>query len=302
MPILNIRHLTRYRYRRPVAFGEHRMMFRPREGPEQRLIAQSLHILPHPVLTQTTQDHFGNSVTRVAFDGRAAELCFESAIQIDHRPADGARLADEQFPLPGAPFLYDPMDYPDLARSIAPAHADGNGALAQWSRRFAPANGAGRVAESLMVMTGAIHEDFTYERRLFDSPRAPLETLERRSGSCRDFAVLMIDAARHLGLAARFVSGYLCAAPGRVGGGHTHAWVQVYLPSQGWLDFDPTNGIVDGKGLVRVAVGVEPRQVVPLHGTWFGAAGDYLGLEVSVDVAPEIEPERLRGVKVAMAG
>ena len=302
MPILNIRHLTRYKYRRPVAFGAHRMMFRPREGSDQRVIAERLDIHPHPVLSRTVRDQFGNSVTRVTFGERAAQLTFDSRIRVDHRPGCGAADADEQFPLPGAPFAYGPDDHPGLAQSLTPAHADQGGAVASWARRFAPANGAGRVSESLMAMTHAIHEDFTYERRLFDSPRLPVETLDRRSGSCRDFAVLMIDAARRLGLAARFVSGYLCAEPGVVGGGHTHAWAQVFLPSQGWLDFDPTNGIVDGVGLVRVAVAVDPRQAVPLHGVWFGEAADYLGLEVSVDVAPEIELERLGGVKVAMAG
>jgi transglutaminase-like putative cysteine protease len=312
MPTFDVRHLTRYRYRRPVAFGEHRMMVHPCEGIDQKVVSARIEIHPHPVSTRTVRDVFGNTVTRVAFDRKAAELTFESHVRVEQVSVADAAEADEQFPPPGAPFLYGADEEPDLARAIAPAHDDPVGEMATWARRFAPANGAGRVSEALIAMTGAIYEDFRYERRLFDGARAPLETLARRSGSCRDFAVLMMDAARRLGLAARFASGYLCASGG-VGGGHTHAWTQVFLPSQGWLDFDPTNGAVGARGLIRVAVAVEPRQAVPLHGVWFGAASDCLGMEVEVD-AREAGTQRARngleefeldagaGVKVALAG
>ncbi len=290
MPILTIRHLTRYRYRRPVAFGDHRVMYRPREGADQRLISARLDIHSGPTALIETQDVFGNAITRARFDHKASELCFESHVRLDHTPRLGIEAADEAFPAAGAPFVYDPEDGPDLALALAPAHEDAGGDVASFARRFAPANGRGRVGESLIAMTHAIHEDFAYQRRLHDQPMAPLETLARRRGSCRDFAVLMIDAARRLGIAARFVSGYLCAEPGRVGGGHTHAWTQVFLPSHGWLDLDPTNGIVDGEGLIRVAVATAPRQAVPLHGVWYGAADDFLKLDVEVDVSRETDP------------
>jgi len=307
MPILTIRHLTCYRYRRPVAFGEHRVMFRPREGADQRLISAHLDISLHPTALIEAQDVFGNAITRARFDRKATELSFVSQVRLEHTPRHGIEAADEAFPAAGAPFVYDADDAPDLALALTPAHADAAGDVASFARRFAPANGAGRVGETLIAMTHAIHEDFVYERRLHDQPMAPLQTLERRRGSCRDFAVLMIDAARRLGIAARFVSGYLCAAPGRVGGGHTHAWVQVFLPSHGWLDLDPTNGIVDGEGLIRVAAATAPRQAVPLHGVWYGAAGDFIGLEVDVDVAQEIEPRQIEprrtlGVRMASTG
>jgi len=307
MPILTIRHLTRYRYRRPVGFGEHRVMFRPREDGDQSVIAARLDISPGPVAITEARDVFGNAISRARFAHRADELSFVSHVRLEHTPRGGIAAADEAFPAAGAPFLYDLEDQGDLAAALAPAHDDGAGEVASFARRFAPANGAGRVGETLIAMTHAIHEDFTYERRLHDQPRAPGETLDRRLGSCRDFAVLMIDAARRLGVAARFVSGYLCAAPGRTGGGHTHAWAQVFLPSQGWLDLDPTNGIVDGDGLIRVAVATAPRQAVPLHGVWYGAADDFLNLDVDVDVAREIEPRQIEprralGVRMASTG
>jgi transglutaminase-like putative cysteine protease len=147
-------------------------------------------------------------------------------------------------------------------------------------------------------MTQAIHDEFGYTQRLKGGCQAPLETLRLRRGSCRDFAMLMMEAARSLGLAARFCSGYIycgdvanpAARSGpeskspHQGGGHTHAWVNVYLPSCGWIEFDPTNGIVGNADLVRVAVVRDPRQAAPLTGSYLGAADDFLGLEVSVDV------------------
>jgi transglutaminase-like putative cysteine protease len=122
-------------------------------------------------------------------------------------------------------------------------------------------------------MTHAIRGDFTYGKRLEGAPQTPAETLARRGGSCRDFAVLMAEAARSLGLAARFTSGYIYGGPSQgdaPGGGHTHAWTRVYLPDCGWTDFDPTNGIVGNHDLVRVAEVVDPRAAVPLHGRWSG--------------------------------
>ena len=139
-------------------------------------------------------------------------------------------------------------------------------------------------------MTQAIYADFRYGKRFEHGVQTPLATLETRGGTCRDFAMLMIEAVRSLGLAAQFVSGYIHSPsrkPGQktsTGGGHTHAWLRVYLPSSGWVEFDPTNGIVGNTDLIRVAVARDPRQAAPLHGTWAGFPTDYLGMEVEVDV------------------
>jgi transglutaminase-like putative cysteine protease len=115
----------------------------------------------------------------------------------------------------------------------------------------------------------------------------PTETLMLGSGSCRDFALLMIEAVRSLGLAARFVSGYLFSPAkegGHVGGGATHAWAEVYLPGAGWIEYDPTNGIIGNRDLIRVAVVRDPRQAVPLSGTWTGNPSDMIGMDVEVRV------------------
>jgi transglutaminase-like putative cysteine protease len=102
--------------------------------------------------------------------------------------------------------------------------------------------------------------------------------------------VLMIEACRALGLAARFVSGYLYnprGTSGRVGGGSTHAWVRIFLPGSGWVEFDPTNGIVGNAGLIRVAVARDPAQAIPISGTWSGFPASDLGMDVTVDVSLE---------------
>ncbi len=140
-------------------------------------------------------------------------------------------------------------------------------------------------------MTHAIRRDLTYEAREESGIQDPVKTLRIGSGSCRDFAVLMMEAVRSLGLAARFVSGYLYVPEGRVGsrvgGGATHAWLEVYLPGAGWIEFDPTNGIVGNHDLVRVAVVRDPRQAVPISGSWTGFPSDHLGMTVEVEVTAE---------------
>jgi transglutaminase-like putative cysteine protease len=136
----------------------------------------------------------------------------------------------------------------------------------------------------LIDLTQGIRRTFKYARRHEKGVQTPAQTLALGSGSCRDLAMLMIDAARSLGMAARFVSGYLHIADDHTGGGNTHAWAQVYLPGPGWVDFDPSSGIVGNRDLVRVAVVRDPRQAIPLHGTFMGSASDYLGMQVEVVV------------------
>lgn len=128
-------------------------------------------------------------------------------------------------------------------------------------------------------------------RRSQKGVQNPGETLRHGQGSCRDFALLMMEAVRSLGLAARFVSGYIFVPdvhhPAIVGGGATHAWMQVYLPGAGWVDFDPTNNIVGNRNLIRVAVAWDPRQALPLWGSFIGSTSSFRGMEVEVSVTEE---------------
>ena len=286
MPFLTVRHVTTYRYKHPVGFGTHRVLFRPRDSYDQRLLQASLMVTPEPASMHWTHDVFNNCVACVEFAGLSASLRFESLIEVEHSTK---HLLD--FPVAEHaafyPFNYDQEDMPDLLRSIERQYPDRNNALASWARGFTRAAGPLRTADLLAGMTRTIRREFTYVRREEMGIQPPLETLRLRSGSCRDFALLMMEALRALGFATRFVSGYLYTAgkdDGREGGGSTHAWVQVYVPGAGWMEFDPTNDIAGNHGLIRVAIARDPAQAVPLWGTWIGFPGASLGMSVSVSV------------------
>lgn len=296
MPILSIRHVTRYRYRNPVALGEHRMMLRPRESYDQRILSCDLIISPTPERLRSVHDVFGNCVGVAGFTGRTDELIFDSRVRLDHTPLPAfADVEGEVEVYTGAmPFDYSPEDLPDLELSMQRHYPDPEGLIDAWARRFVKPVGRTSLQTLLSDMTQAIYAEFKYGTRTDRGVQNPLETLALRSGACRDYAVLMMEAARSLGLAARFVSGYIYspmvgAGLGRASAGHTHAWVRVYLPACGWVEFDPTNGIVGNADLVRVAIARDPRQAVPLHGSWSGLSADYLGMEVEVDVRDEGE-------------
>jgi transglutaminase-like putative cysteine protease len=283
MPILTIRHVTTYRYRRPVAFGEHRMMLRPRDDDDQTVLDVALDITPAPSHVAWTQDFFGNHVAIVRFADRAHELRFESTICIDHAPA-GFRAGDIEDDARHYPFAYAAADRADLARFIAqPAHAE----IDRWAAGFLAPDGSADTHALLVGMTQTIRRTFRHGARHQKGTQFPGRTLELRSGSCRDLAVLMIAALRALGIAARFVSGYLHVEDNddRLAGGNTHAWVQAYVPGPGWVDFDPSSGMIGNQNLVRVAVVPEPREAIPLQGTWIGRASDHLAMKVAVKVA-----------------
>jgi transglutaminase-like putative cysteine protease len=295
MPNLSVRHVTRYRYRRPVPLGEHRMMFRPRESYDQRVLESRLVIVPEPVELRYVHDVFGNCVGIARFEAPTAELVFDSFVRLERTPTPIADDAQDEIDFGAStyPFAYSVEDMPDLLRSIERHHPDPERVIETWARRFIRPAGSTPLIEMLSEMTRAIRAEFTYGTRLYGGAQTPIETLKLGSGSCRDFAMLMIEAVRSLGLAARFVSGYIYSPSAgrgdgrRLGGGHTHAWVRVYLPSCGWVEFDPTNGIVGSDDLIRVAIARDPRQATPLCGAYDGEADDFLGMDVSVDVQVE---------------
>jgi transglutaminase-like putative cysteine protease len=287
MPLLTIHHKTEYRYAHPVAFGEHRIMLRPRDGHDLRVLAGSLEIVPEPMSLRWIHDVFGNSVAIATFDERAETLTFSSTATVEHNPAEEYAPTPDD-PAYFYPFLYNDDEFPDLVQFITPQYGDPNGELSAWARNFLDEEGPTPTFNILSDMTHGIRKAFTYRKRHEHGTQHPLDTLQTRSGTCRDYALFMIEALRRLGIAARFVSGYLFIpgdrSHGYVGGGSTHAWVQVYLPSAGWIEFDPTNGIVGTRDLVRVAVARDPRQAVPLHGTYLGSADAFVSMDVSINV------------------
>ena len=287
MTILTVRHITTYRYKQPVSFGEHRMMMRPRDSHDQRLLDSKLEIAPEPADLRWVQDVFGNHVAIARFAARAAALCFDSTIRLDHSPGAIIDSDIENFAR-AYPFIYDAGELPHLVHFIERQFLDPHRRIDHWVHGFLHKGGSTKTRALLVTLTKTINETFTHVPRHEKGIQDPLLTLELGSGSCRDLAVLMIEAVRSLGMAARFVSGYLHVSSHddvrNAGGGNTHAWLQVYLPGPGWVDFDPAGGIVGNQGLVRVAVVRNPRQAIPLHGTWTGSRSDHLGMTVEVKV------------------
>jgi transglutaminase-like putative cysteine protease len=286
MPTVCIRHRTTYRYRNPVAPGEHRMMLRPAEGFDQRLLSFKLSVSPTPALLREIHDLNGASLSIARFADRSSELTVESQALVEHRPNDALDLESNNASLGREPLAYDEDEAPALDDARRVRHPDG-GELEAWARRFVRPVGRTRLSRALSDMTNAIRSDLTYELRREGPPQPPELTLARRRGSCRDFALLQVEAARRLGLASHFVTGYVYSGSAKQrepGHGHTHAWARVYLPSCGWVDFDPTNGIIGNAGLIRVAAAATHRLVVPLHGAWRGLRSDFLGMEIDVEI------------------
>jgi transglutaminase-like putative cysteine protease len=283
MSFLTVRHSTVYRYREPVGLGEHRMMFRPRASHDLRLIQTSLVITPQPAHLRWLHDPFDNSVAVATFEGTTRELRFESAVTLEN-----FENSPPEYPLEDYartyPFRYSDEDFPNLERALF-RHYPEEG-VAKWALQFLDPSDTTGTMKILRAMTHGIREQFIYTRRIEKGVQTPEETLRHRRGSCRDFAVLMMDASRSLGIASRFVSGYIFVPDnsGIAGGGHTHAWMQAYLPGAGWIDFDPTNSIIGNRNLIRVAVAWDPDHVLPLWGTFSGPPGAFLSMDVTVTV------------------
>ncbi len=292
MPILNVHHKTTYAYKKPVRFGEHRLMSRPRDSHDLRLIETGLVITPPASGMRWMHDVFGNSIAIASFAESATTLVFESSFRAEHFPAAGREILIEPY-ADKLPFSYSGEDTADLGRTKELHYPDPEHQIDAWAKDVLAKTQSGRTLEVLMAMTTSIKQQFKYAARDAEGVQAPLETLSLGSGSCRDFAVFMMEAVRSLGLAARFVSGYLSdqtligAAGGMAGGGATHAWVQVFLPGAGWIEYDPTNALIGGRNLIRVAVARDASQAVPLAGTYTGKPEDFVSIAVEVTVTTE---------------
>jgi len=290
MSLLTVRHLTVYRYSKPVGLGEHRMMFRPRESYDLKLLRAKLEITPAPASLRWLHDVFDNSVAVATFDGTTSELRFDSTVTLEHFETTLPDYPLEEYSKT-YPFRYSEDELPNLGRALV--HHYPSDDVRRWAQQFLDPSGVTGTMSLLRSMTLGIKNDFLYKRRSEKGVQSPTETLASRRGSCRDFAVLMMEAVRSLGLAARFVSGYIFVpyvegghngGIGAIGGGSTHAWMQTYLPGAGWIDFDPTNSIVGNRNLIRVAVAWDPQQVLPLWGTFVGAPSSFVGMDVTVSV------------------
>lgn len=280
MQRLSIRHETRYAYERPVSFSTHRLMVRPRDTHALRLIDASLELSP-PGDVRWIYDAHGNSICCFTPQGQARELKIVSRITVDRFPAELQMPAVD--PHSAFPVVYSQADRLALSPLLTPDTEDDTAALTSWLRGYIGHPGE-PILYYLQRLNRAIHDGFEYAARYEEGVQAPTETLSLRRGTCRDFAWLMVESMRRLGLAARFVSGYIYSPRAQMrGAGSTHAWCEVFLPGLGWIEFDPTNGLQESADLIPVAIARTPQEASPISGALEGDPG-HCGLEVFVDV------------------
>lgn len=292
MTVYSVHRETTYRYKRPIRLGPHQLLFRPRDSFDQHLLDSHLDVTPEPSEVRWIHDVFGNCLTLVDFSAKCELLEFDTVIRLEHTPESAPDFRIEDYAR-SHPFSYSSDEAPDLAAYVRRHHPQ-DIEVEEWLGKFVRKDIRQPTGQLLMTLNEAVAEGFSYERRTSRGTQSPGETLRHQRGTCRDFALLMMEAARLLGFAARFVTGYVYVpsldGPLRLGGGSTHAWCQIYVPGSGWVEFDPTNGIVGNRDLIRVGVARTPEQAIPLSGSYWGNAEDELGMEVTVNVKTETEP------------
>ena len=289
MNVLSIRHKTTYRYREPVRLGPHRLMLRPRESREVRLLASTLEVTPEASISWAN-DVFGNAVATVHFSQPASSLTIESRAEVElaATPWPVFEIAGSAL---GFPFSYSPEERIDLGPLALPQYFDPSARLSEWAQGFVRGPRTDTLA-LLKDMVAGVALSIGYQSREEEGTQSPLKTLDRGWGSCRDFAVLFAEAVRSLGFGARIISGYLynpdraAAISAGLETGSTHAWSEVFLPGPGWVTFDPTNRAVGGFNLIPLAVGRVITQVMPMTGTFLGMTDAYQGMSVEVQVTP----------------
>jgi len=284
---LTIRHTTTYRYRVPVGLGPHRLMLRPRESRDLRLVSSKLTVVPAATVTWA-QDVFGNAVAVANFQAPADHLVIDSIASVQLN-AVAWPVFDIAADAISYPFRYSDDEWMDLGALAVPQYPDAANLLRSWAYGFVRGSRTDTLSLLRDLSAGA-SAGVAYESRDDEGTQSPIETLGRRIGSCRDFAVLFVEAARCLGFGARIVSGYLGdQSQGFAsvrGGGSTHAWAEVYVPGAGWITFDPTNRSMGGFNLIPVAVARHISQAIPVAGSFLGPPDAFQGMSVSVDLAP----------------
>lgn len=275
-----ILHRTYYNFSAAVWLEPHILHLRPREGHELRIESSSLEITP-PARLRWYRDVEDNSVAIATFDSPATQLVIESQViiqQYNQAPLDFL-VADYATDYP---FAYTPEDKVVLSPYMNFAEQPARDGLAEWGRHIWQPDERVQTYALLQRLSVHIQQTLSYQLREEPGVQTAAETLSCGTGSCRDFAYLFMQAARRLGLAARFVSGYLHAPPSTVNFGATHAWAEVYLPGAGWKGFDPTIGELAGSNHIAVAVARLPESVPPIAGSFVGPPGASLNVGVWV--------------------
>lgn len=280
---LRIVHETHYTYTRKVRFGPHRLVLRPREGHDLRVESMQVQVTPAATLTWT-RDVFGNSIGTLDFEKTGRELRIVSNVLVTRTPPYSHRTHDTE-PTPWPP-VYDPLEIAVVAAYQQPSYPSDGAAVSHWVRDRSPKH---RDDVELIVrgLNRAIHDQIHYVRREEKGVLTPAQTIKKGVGSCRDFATLLLDAARSLGIAARFASGYLECSAAEAGYASTHAWTEIYLPGHGWRGYDPTLGTKTTSAHVATGLSNHPRGVMPVTGSYYGPASAFQAMSVSVKLTSE---------------
>jgi transglutaminase-like putative cysteine protease len=282
---LKIKHKTVYKFREMVSLAPHRLMLRPRESRDLRLMSHIVTIAPVPVVTWSS-DVFGNAVAMATFATTTDTLMIESVADILLN-ADAWPVFDIAGSAISYPFRYSDNEWTDLGALTIAQYPDPDARLLNWARGFIRGNPTDTLA-LLKDLNAGVAQRTQYESREVEGTQSPDETLDRGRGSCRDFAVLFAEAARKLGFGARIVSGYLHDPNrdqvGSAEAGSTHAWAEVFIPGAGWITFDPTNRSVGGGNVIPVAVARDISQCTPVSGSFFGSNDAFLNMNVEVSV------------------
>jgi transglutaminase-like putative cysteine protease len=277
---IRIVHTTEYQYRVPVTFGVHRVLMRPREGHDIRITEARVEVAPRASVDWLRDIH-GNSIAMLAFLEPSSLLRIHSDLIVD--------LNEERLEVPGIailareyPFQYAADEQIDILPFRIPSYPHDGERLLEWLRGVYQPGTVVNTLELLQRLNTAVYSSIRYTWREEYGVQLPCETLKLGTGSCRDYAVFMMEAARHLGFAARFVTGYIQMGEGQHGA--THAWTEIYLPGAGWRGFDPTNNKMAGSEHVTVAVTREQEKASPVSGSWDGPPDAFESMKVVVRV------------------
>ena len=282
--LLQIDHTNIYRYSKAVEFTPHRLMLRPAESHGLQIRSEKIHISPAHQL-RWEHDVFFNSVTQVFFTEKADVLQIESHYVVEQFVTNPFDFVLEIY-TNELPFSYRGDEADDLKPYLVSQYPQAALSIKSWLAPFLDEQGRGSTLPVLLKLNESIASHHQYARRDEHGIQSPEETLALGAGSCRDFALLLMEMARYLGLAARYISGYLCTednVPSTIASDATHAWCEIYLPGAGWKGFDPTNGTLAADLHVRVAATRNPAQATPIRGSYLGAPDLFERLDVNVN-------------------